>query len=94
MVTENFADYNRLGWQLWSLRVSMTSDWDLLTFSVFVEKYGIIVIGAPLYIAWPFSLRTFNTLSCFVHLVFLLCGGKIFSSGPIYLVFSRLVKCL
>ena len=32
----------------------------LLAFIVSVEKSGVILIGLPLYVAWPFSLNTFN----------------------------------
>ena len=65
MLIESFAGYSSLGWHLCSLRVCMTSDQALLAFIVSVEKSGVILIGLPLYVTWPFSLAAFNILSLF-----------------------------
>ena len=43
----------------------MTSDQALLAFIVSGEKSGVILIGLPLYVTWPFSLAAFNILSLF-----------------------------
>ena len=37
----------------------------LLAFRVSVEKLGIILIGLPLYVTWPFPLVAFNIPSLF-----------------------------
>ena len=50
MVIENFARYSSLGWDFCSLKVCMTSAQDLLAFRVSDEKYGVILIGLPLYV--------------------------------------------
>jgi hypothetical protein len=63
MLIESFAGYSSLGWHLCSLRVCMTSNEALLAFIVFVEKSGVILIGLPLYVTWPFSLAAFTILS-------------------------------
>jgi hypothetical protein len=34
-----------------------------LAFRVYVEKSGLILIGLPLYVTWPFSLAAFHILS-------------------------------
>ena len=65
MVIESFAGYSSLGWHLCSLRVGMRSAQDLLAFMVSGEKFGVILIGLPLYVTWPFSLAAFNILSLF-----------------------------
>ena len=65
MVIEGFAGYSSLGWHLCSLRVCVTSDQALLAFIVSVEKSGIILIGLPLCVTWPFFLVAFNILSLF-----------------------------
>jgi hypothetical protein len=64
MVIESFAGYSSLGWHLCSLRVCMRSSYNL-AFIVSGEKFGIIVIGLPLYVTRPFPLITFNILSLF-----------------------------
>jgi hypothetical protein len=56
IVTESFAGYNCLEWHLWSLRVHMTSDKDILTFRVSVENAGVILIGLNLHVTWSFPL--------------------------------------
>ena len=38
---------------------------DFLTFSVYIEKAGVILIGLPLYVTWPFSVAALSTLSLF-----------------------------
>jgi hypothetical protein len=43
----------------------MSSVQALLNFSVSIEKTGIIMIGLPLYVTWPFSRAPFNILSLF-----------------------------
>jgi hypothetical protein len=43
----------------------MTSAQDFLAFIVSGEKSGVILIGLPLYVTWPFSLTAFNILSLF-----------------------------
>jgi hypothetical protein len=50
MVFESFAGYSSLGWHLCSLRFYITSAQDLLAFTVYGEKSGIILIGLPLYV--------------------------------------------
>ena len=62
---ETFAGYNSLGWHLCSLRVCMRSVQDTLAFMVFGEKSGVILIGLPLNVTWPFCLTAFNILSFF-----------------------------
>ena len=65
MVLESLARYSSLGWHLCSLRVCMTSDQALLAFIVSVGKSGIILMGLPLYVTWPFFLVAFNIISLF-----------------------------
>jgi hypothetical protein len=43
----------------------MTSAQDLLAFIVFREKSGLILIGLPLYVTWPFSLIDLKFFSLF-----------------------------
>jgi hypothetical protein len=43
----------------------MTSDQALLAFIVSVEKSGVILIGLPLYVTWPFPFAAFNILSLY-----------------------------
>ena len=50
LVIENFAVYSSLGWHLCSLRFCITSAQDLLAFTVYGEKSGVILIGLPLYV--------------------------------------------
>ena len=76
MVIESFAGYSSLGWHLCSLRVCMRSAQDLLAFMVSGEKSGVVLIGLPLYVTWPFSLTAFNIL-CLEHLVFYYVTGGI-----------------
>jgi hypothetical protein len=64
-VIENFAEYSSLSWHLWFLRDYKISVQALLAFRVSVEKSGIIMVGQPLYVTWPFSLADFNNLSLF-----------------------------
>jgi hypothetical protein len=56
MVTGSFAGYSRLGWHLWSLMICKTF---VQYFRVSVEKSGVILIGLPLYVTWPFPLTGF-----------------------------------
>ena len=48
----------------------MISVQDLLAFIVSGENSGVILIGLPLYVTWPFSLTASNILSLLVHFVF------------------------
>ena len=43
----------------------MISVQDFVAFRVSVKKSGVILIGLPLHVTWPFSLTAFNTLSLF-----------------------------
>ena len=43
----------------------MISDQALLAFSVSVGKSGVILIGLPSHVTWPFSLAAFNILFLF-----------------------------
>jgi hypothetical protein len=36
-----------------------------MAFIVSGENSGVIIIGVPLYVTWPFSLTAFNILSLF-----------------------------
>ena len=65
LVTESFAGHSSLGCHLCSLRDCITSALDLLAFMISGEKSGIILIGLPLYVTWPFSFTAFNTHSLF-----------------------------
>ena len=65
IVTESFTGYCSLGCHLCSLKVCMSSAQDILTFIVSGEKSGIILIGLPLYVTWPFPLISFNILSLY-----------------------------
>ena len=65
MVIESFAVYSSLGLHMCSFRVCMMFVQDLLSFIVSVKKSGVILIGLPLHVTWPFSLTAFNTLSLF-----------------------------
>ena len=71
MVIENFAWYSRLGWNLCSLRVYMTSAQDLLAFIVSGEKPGVILIGLP-YMLLDLFPTAFNILSLFSTFVVLI----------------------
>ena len=96
MEIESFAGYSSLGWPFCSLRVCMTSVQDLLAFIVSGEKSGVILIGLPSYVTWPFPLTDFNMLSfcvCVYLMFWLLCDGNNFFSVPIYLGFCRLLLC-
>ena len=94
MVIGSLAGYRSLGAHLCSLSVCITSAQDLLAFIVSGEKSGVILIGLPLYLTWPFSLTAFNILSLFSAFVFwLLCDRRNFFSGPVYLEFCRLLVC-
>ena len=69
----------------------MTSDQALLSFVVSVEKSGVILIGLPLHVTWPFSLAALNILSLFCVFIVSLCDERIFFLGLIYFVFCRLL---
>jgi hypothetical protein len=59
VVIKIFARYCSLGWHLCSLRVCSTSVHALLDFRVSIEKSGIILVGLPLNVTWPFPLQFF-----------------------------------
>jgi hypothetical protein len=94
MIIESFVGYSSQGWYLCSLRVCMTSAQDLLAFIVSDEKSGVILIGCLYMLLEIFPLLLLIFFLCLVHLVFsLLCDGKDFFSGPVYLKFCRLLIC-
>ena len=72
MVIESLAGFNSLGWHLCSLSICITSVQDLLTFIVSGEKSGVILIGLPPYVTWPFYLTAFNIVSLFSAFVVLI----------------------
>ena len=72
MLIESLAVYSSMGWHLCSLSVCITSFQDLLAFIVSGEKSGVILIGLPLYVTWPFSLTAYNILSLFSAIVVLI----------------------
>ena len=72
IVTESFAGYSSLGWNLCFLRVCITSVQDLLASIFSGEKFGVILIGLPLYVTWHFFLTAFNILSLFSTFVVLI----------------------
>ena len=69
MLIESFAGYISLGWHPWSLSVCITSVQDLLAFIVSIEKSGVILMGLPLYVTWPFSFAALNIFLYSVCLV-------------------------
>ena len=79
MVIKRFSGYSSLDWHMWFFRGCKISVEALLAFSVSVEKSGVILIGLPLYITWPFSLVAFNILSLFGRLcvLIIMCQGDI-----------------
>jgi hypothetical protein len=66
MIIESFAEYSSLDWHLCSLRGFMTSEQGFLGFTVSGEKSGIILIGLPLHVTWPFPLTVLIYFFCFV----------------------------
>ena len=69
MVMEHFAGYSSVDWHLCFFRVFKISVQALLAFrSFFVKKSGVILIGLPVNVRWPFSLTAFNILSLFFTL--------------------------
>jgi hypothetical protein len=65
MVIESFPGYSILGWYLGSFRICLTSPQDLLTFIVFGEKSGVILMGLPFMLLDFCSLTAFNIPSLF-----------------------------
>ena len=62
----SFAGYSSLDWHPWSLNalnVCIMLDHNLLAFIVSNEKSGVILIGLPLCITWPFPFVTLNILT-------------------------------
>lgn len=55
-----------LGIFLWSFRTHSTSSKALVGFKVSLENSAIILIDLSFCVAWPFSLASFNILSCSV----------------------------
>jgi hypothetical protein len=79
MVNECFPEYHSLGWYVWSLRGWKISIHVFLAFRVSVEKFGVILIGLHLYVAWPFPHESFNILSLFCRFsVLIIMGQKYF----------------
>ena len=80
MVIESFAGYSSLGWHLWSLNVCIMLDHYLVAFIVSTEKSGVILIGLPLCVTWPFSFAALNILSllCMFSVLIIICGKRIF----------------
>ena len=72
IVIESFAGYSSLGCHPCSLRVGRISIQVLLAFRVSMEKSGVILIGLPLYVTWPFSLAALNIFSLFCTFVVLI----------------------
>jgi hypothetical protein len=94
MVIESFAGYSSLIWHLCSLRVYITSVQDLLDFIVSGEKSGIILIVCLYMLLDLFPLLLLTFYLYLLHLLFcLLCVGRNFFSGPVYLEFCRLLVC-
>jgi hypothetical protein len=92
MVIAHFAEYSSLRQDLWSFRLCKTSSKTLLAFSISDEKSGIILICLPLLVTWLFPCAFNFCCCCSVYLVLgLLCGGRISFSGPLYLVFCKLL---
>jgi hypothetical protein len=58
--SESFAGYSSLSLHFCFFRVCIISVQDLLAFMVSGEKSGVILIGLPLYVNWPFSLTVGN----------------------------------
>jgi hypothetical protein len=96
MVIESLAGYSSLVWHLYSLRVWMASFQDLLAFKACVEKSGVILISLPLcascFFFFFFPLQLFIFFLSSVYLVSCyLCDEKMVFSGPIYLLFCKLL---
>ena len=70
MVIESFAGLSNPCWHPRSLNVCIMLDQDLLVFIVFIEKSGVILIGLPLYVSWPFLLQLLILFPYSVCLVF------------------------
>ena len=87
MVIGSFAGYSSLFWHPWSLNICKTSVQALLDFRISVEKSGVILIGLPLSVTWPFYLAMFNSLSLFCMVSVLIMWYRNFLSGSNYLVF-------
>ena len=81
IVIESFARYSIQGWHPCSLSVCRTSIQDFLAFKVSIEKLGVILIGLPLYVTWPFSFAALNIFSLFCRfgvLIIMCLGGLLF----------------
>ena len=52
---------------------------DFLAFIVSIEKSGVILIGLPLYVTWPFSVAALSALSLFYmfSVLIIMCQGDI-----------------
>ena len=90
VMTKSFAGYRCLSWRLCSLRVCMSYVYNLLAFRVCWEVWCNSDMSL-----WVFPSLLLIVFLCFVHLVFwLFYDGRIFFSGPNYLVFCKLPECL
>ena len=65
LVNASFAGYSCLGLHPCSLSFCSTSIQRLLAFMISIEKSGVILIGFPLYVTWPFSLVALNICSLY-----------------------------
>ena len=72
MVIESFVGYSSLGWHL---HICIMLDQDSLAFIVSIEKSGVILIGLPLFVTWPFSFAALNILSlfCMFSVLIIMC---------------------
>lgn len=79
-VIECFAGYSSLGWYLWSLKSLQDISLDPSGFRVFVKKLGVILIGMPLYVPWPFSIGALSILSlfCIFSVLVVMCHKDFF----------------
>jgi hypothetical protein len=94
MVIERLAGYSSLGWHLCFLSVCIISVQGLLAYIVSGEKFGVILIGLPLYVTCPFSLTAFNILSLFIafFVLIIMCWEE-FLFWFSLLEFCRLLVC-
>ena len=84
MVNASFAGYSSLGLHPWSLSVCSTSIQDLQAFMVSTEKSGVILIGLPLYVTWPFSFAALKILPLFCMFCVLIIIWKFFLVCPLF----------
>ena len=79
-VIESFSGYSSLGRHLWSLNICIMLDHDLLAFIDSNVKSGVILIGLPLCVTWPFSFAALNILSllCVCSVLIVMWPGDFF----------------